>query len=271
MDFGHLNPILSTTLTQAVFHWLVLAHIVSGASGLVMFWVPVMSRKGSGAHRKWGRRFAISMLITGTIAIGIALASLIEPLGTHKDFTDPALVRGLFGWMMLYLALLTVSLAWHSLQVLSHSRDHTHLRTPFTVGLQIVMMVSALVCAYEGFVLGQVLMVGIAVIGLVSGTTNLWYIFSSHPRPYFPLMEHVKSGVGAGISAYTAFLSVGLVRLMPEEAFNPAIWSIPSVIGISLILWHHRRIAAAGGSRLARTVNAPGPSADSSAGQEVAR
>lgn len=250
MDFGHLNPFHSSGPVEAIFHWLVLAHIATGASGLVMFWVPILSRKGAAAHRAWGKRFAISMLMTGTIAIGIAATSLIDPLGTHKDFSDPALVRGLFGWMMFYLALLTISLAWHSLSSLRHKRDHTRMRRPFGVGLQVVMMLAACVCALEGIKLNQPLMIGIAVIGLTSGATNLWYVFSARPRAHFALMEHVKSGVGAGISAYTAFLSVGLVRLMPEEAFNPAIWSIPSILGIGLILWHHRRIAAEKRSRL---------------------
>jgi hypothetical protein len=40
-----------------------------------------------------------------------------------------------------------------------------------------------------------------------------------------------------GISAYTAFLSVGLIRMVPEHVFNPAIWAGPSVIGVSLILY----------------------------------
>jgi hypothetical protein len=32
-------------------------------------------------------------------------------------------------------------------------------------------------------------------------------------------------------------MSVGLIRLVPEHVFNPAIWAGPSVIGVSLILY----------------------------------
>jgi hypothetical protein len=49
--------------------------------------------------------------------------------------------------------------------------------------------------------------------------------------------EHFRALLGMGISAYTAFLSVGLVRLMPEQVFNPLIWAGPSVIGVGLILY----------------------------------
>ena len=49
--------------------------------------------------------------------------------------------------------------------------------------------------------------------------------------------EHFRALIGMGISAYTAFLSVGLIRMVPEHVFNPAIWAGPSVIGVGLIIW----------------------------------
>jgi hypothetical protein len=49
--------------------------------------------------------------------------------------------------------------------------------------------------------------------------------------------EHFRALIGMGISAYTAFLSVGLIRLIPEHVFNPLIWAGPSIIGVSLILY----------------------------------
>jgi len=46
-------------------------------------WVPVIGRKGGAAHKRWGKVFAVSMLITGCVAIGISLCTLYSPLGTH--------------------------------------------------------------------------------------------------------------------------------------------------------------------------------------------
>ena len=48
--------------------------------------------------------------------------------------------------------------------------------------------------------------------------------------------------VATGIAAYTAFLSVGLVEMFPEHAFNPAIWAIPTVIGVAIIAGFLRRL-----------------------------
>ena len=55
--------------------------------------------------------------------------------------------------------------------------------------------------------------------------------------------------VGAGISVYTAFLTFGAARLMPQHAFNPYMWATPIVLGISLIIYHQQRIARMSGGR----------------------
>jgi hypothetical protein len=48
--------------------------------------------------------------------------------------------------------------------------------------------------------------------------------------------------VGAGISVYTAFFAFGAVRLMPQLALTPVLWGIPLVVGLTLIVYHQRRL-----------------------------
>lgn len=237
-------------MVVTLFYGLVIAHILVGAVGLVSFWAVVAAPKGAPNHRKWGFLFARAMLATGAIAIGISLVSISAPLATHKDFTDAALARGLFGWMMLYLALLTVSLAWHALAAVRNKASHGAHRTPLGIGLQLAVFAAAVNCALHGWLLNQPLMIGIAVIGIASSALTLWFIARPPPSRIEYVLEHIRSGVGAGISAYTAFLSVGLVRAFPEYAFNPAVWSVPTIVGVSLILYYQRaqrrrRLAAA--------------------------
>ena len=50
---------------MTLFSILVGAHIATGAVGLVLFWVAVLTKKGGIAHRRWGLVFAYSMLVTG--------------------------------------------------------------------------------------------------------------------------------------------------------------------------------------------------------------
>jgi len=224
------------------FAYLVKAHIATGAVGLVLFWVAVLSRKGGRTHKQWGRIFVYSMLVTGCFAIGMGTATLIDPRGTHPKLPDVTMVTGIFGWMMVYLAILTISLAWHGLGVVRNKREHTANRGAFDVFLQVLVIAAAINCAVRGYLISQPLMIGISIVGVASGITNLVFSFRNAPPRHGFLLEHVKALVGAGISVYTAFMTFGLVRLMPEHALNPMTWAIPLTVGLSLIFYHQFQI-----------------------------
>jgi hypothetical protein len=234
--------------SHLLFELLVATHIVTGATGLVCFWVPVVGRKGGAMHARYGRVFTYMMLATGTVAVGIAATTLSDPTGTHPHlaqdpiFSDPAMIEGIFGWMMLYLATLTVNLAWHGWLCINNRRDHLANRAWHNLLLQVLLTVASLNCAWRGWLLEQPLMVAISGVGFATVATNLWFLYKPNPRPVDRLKEHIKSLVGAGISVYTAFFAFGAVRLMPELALTPALWSVPLITGLALIIYHQRAV-----------------------------
>ena len=67
-------------------------------------------------------------------------------------------------------------------------------------------------------------MVLVAGIGLIAMLMQEIFIFRKVAPPKAYVGEHFRALLGMGISAYTAFLSVGLIRLIPEQVFNPLIW-----------------------------------------------
>lgn len=228
-----------------LFRALVWAHVITGAVGLVLFWVSgVFSRKGAAAHKKWGLVFVYCMLFTGSMAIGMSTLTLIDPMATHPHFVehpifkDVELVRGLFGWMMQFLAILTISLAWHGWGAVRYKKNHAANRGPMNVFLQLLVIVAALNTAVHGLLINQPVMLGLPVVGVASGVTNLVFAFNDAPKRFAYLIEHAKALVGAAISAYTAFLAFGLVRLMPEKVFNPLLWSMPLIVGLTIIIYH---------------------------------
>jgi hypothetical protein len=225
-------------MVQWLFEHLLVVHIVVGAFGLAAFWVPVIGRKGGVNHKRWGRLFAQAMLVNGVLAAGMAACTLIDPLPGHHKLTDAAVIRGVFGWMMLYLGVLTASLAWHSLAVVKNKLDHAADRAWPHVAMQAATVLTALNCLVLGVALGQPIMIAMPFIGFASAATNLWYIFKATPERGDYLIEHLKAGVGAGISCYTAFLAFGAVRYAPEHALNPIAWSVPCIIGLGIIFWH---------------------------------
>jgi succinate dehydrogenase hydrophobic anchor subunit len=230
------------------FRVFVAFHLVTGSVGLLLFWVTgVFGKKGAPWHKRFGRVFVACMLFTGSMAVALSTLTLIDPMQTHPHFVehpvfrDPQLVRGLFGWMMQFLALLTISLAWHGWGAVRHKRDHAANRRPLNVALQVVVILTALNTAWHGWQLQQAVMLGLPIVGVASGATNLWFAFQRAPKRYAHMIEHVKALVGAAISGYTAFLAFGLVRLMPEQVFSPVLWSIPLGTGLSIIIWHFVR------------------------------
>jgi hypothetical protein len=160
---------------------LVVVHIITGTTGLVAFWGPIVTRKGAGKHRQWGRA-GVLWLSGGRRAgdcDGAALA--LRAGGTHPSITDRELFAGLFGWMMLYLGFLTIGFVDYGLSVVRHARDHTALRSLRYQGVIAAVMISGAWCGYFGWKVGHPLMMIVAGIGLVAMALQQRFIWSATP------------------------------------------------------------------------------------------
>jgi hypothetical protein len=223
---------------MTLFHALVVLHVITGAVGLTAFWGPIVTRKGAANHRKWGKAACYGFLGAGTLAIVMAFLSLYGPEYRHPEITDRTLFDGLFGWMMLYLGTLTIGFVDYGLGVVKHNRDRRALRAARYQAVIAAVIIAGAWCGYFGWMVGHPLMMLVAFIGIVAMLIQQRYIWrESDPPRGTHVGEHFRALIGMGISAYTAFLSVGLIRMVPEHVFNPAIWAGPSVIGVSLILY----------------------------------
>jgi hypothetical protein len=238
---------------RAVFEVFLAIHIVAGATGALAFWVPVAGRKGGANHRRFGRLFNYCMLTVGCAAIGLSVTTLLDPVATHPhlaehpDFRDPALVRAVFGWLMLYLAVLTINLTWYGWQAVRNGRNHARNREWRNIALQWLLLAAAVNCAVQAWRAGVPLLGGMAVVGFATVATNWYFLKQGSPSPTLWLREHIKALVGAGISVYTAFFAFGAVRVAPFLALNPVLWAVPLVVGMTLIVVHRRRVLRAAG------------------------
>lgn len=236
---------------MTLFHALVGLHVITGVVGLTAFWGPIVTRKGAANHRKWGKAACYGFLGAGALAIAMALLSLYGPEYRHPEITDRALFDGLFGWMMLYLGVLTTGFVDYGLAVIRHSRDRRALRRLRYQGVIAAVGISGAWCGFYGWEVGHPLMMLVAFIGIVAMLIQQLYIWRQIDPPRQTYVgEHFRALIGMGISAYTAFMSVGLIRLVPEHVFNPAIWAGPSVIGVSLILYFTVKAKRASAAKL---------------------
>ena len=234
--------------SHTLFEWLVGLHIATGSVGLCVIWIPVAGRKGGRLHRRAGTLFVQSMIVTGFTAVAISLTTLYDPTGTHPHladhpvFSDPLAITNIFGWMMLYLATLTINLAWQGWLSMRHGADHCRNRVWHNLLSQAVLTLVSVNCFARGVGAAEPMMMGISMVGFATVATNLWFIYKPNPLPSDRIKEHIKCLIGAGISVYTAFFAFGAVRLLPEVALQPGLWAIPLVVGLTLIVYHQRAV-----------------------------
>lgn len=219
-----------------LFNALVVLHVLAGTIGLISIWVPIIARKGSAAHRKWGALACYALIAAGALAIAMALFSLFAPYERHPVITDRDLFSGLFGWMMLYLGMLTIGFGQYGLMSAKVRNNRLILRSWRHQLAQLFVVISAIKCGSFGLSINQPLMVAVSIVGLIAIGTQQLYIWRPSVARGKYVGEHLRAMLGMGISAYTAFLSVGLIRLVPDHVFNPLIWAIPSVIGVGMIV-----------------------------------
>ena len=220
-----------------LFEIFIVLHVIAGTTGLIAFWVPIAARKGGKRHKSGGRIACYGFIGAGVLAIVMALWSLFVEPDRIPSFEDRAAFAGLLGWMMLFLGLLTIAFADYGIAVVQHARNRPALRS---FRYQIVMastFASGFWCAWYGLRIGQPTMIMVAAFGTVAMAIQEVFVWRPKVQPRWYVSEHFRALIGMGISAYTAFLSVGLIRLMPDQVFNPLIWAGPSVVGVSLIIY----------------------------------
>lgn len=241
-----------------LFKTLLALHVATGTIGLVTLWVPLIGRKGGAAHKRWGRVFAYAIMATASLAVAMSLLTLADPRGTHPKIDDTALIRCLFGWLMLHLSVFTVLLAWFGLSTVRRRRDHRAHRNPVLIGLQAATLATGIACAYFGWREGFPLMIGIVPLGVATVALQARFVMADRPGPNDWQIQHMRALVGAGVSVYTAFFAFGAANLLPAIAFNPVLWAAPTLLGCAVIAYHQSRIAAMPAARQARVgLNSP--------------
>ena len=157
--------------THGIFETLVIIHIITGTVGLISVWIPIAGKKCGTLHRQAGTIFVISMLTTGLVATGIAITTLSDPLATHPHlsshelFQNSQMIAGIFGWMMLYLATLTINLAWHGWLCMKNKRDHHKNAAWHNFDMQFVPVATSAHCFRRAVELTQPIMMAIAFVG----------------------------------------------------------------------------------------------------------
>jgi hypothetical protein len=214
-------------------------HIVVGSMALLLFWVPIVTKKGSLDHRKFGRHYANTMYAVAASGALMALMVISAPLVIKHQFVNEntdteqlALKLRVFWSFLLYLSLLTFVNVRHGILVLKNKTRHTKMRQwPHLVSIAL-LFVGGLMLLLVGILYSNTLHIVFGVLGTVLAIqTGLFCLAKSVPANRW-LVEHLSAFIGSGIGAYTAFLAFGGRSIFGELGqWLIIFWVAPGVIG----------------------------------------
>ena len=130
-------------MTRSLIHTTLLyLHIALGAVTLLLYWLPVIARKGSKLHINAGKVFYYLMLIVSGSGIVMSMIGLYDPVGiytTGRQLTAEQVERMLvwripLSQFLLLLSLLTWVTVRHAIGVLRAKSDRRMLQRWFYQG-----------------------------------------------------------------------------------------------------------------------------------------
>lgn len=211
-------------------------HIIAGSISLILFWVPVMTKKGGRIHVKSGIAYLYTMWITVSTAALLSIHNLIS-----GDYFS-ALFLG-------FLSLLTAKPLWYGIAIVRMksglSEQLYQKRKYIEFGVVIFGLANVLFALYMRFEQGTILLFFFGLIG-VSGLRDLRIGYDQFMATVDPIRDHIVGMLVSGIAAYTAFLAFG-GRTLLGNVFEGSLmiipWMAPTVIGFIGIKWYTNKWA----------------------------
>ena len=201
-----------------MIRFLVVLHIVAGATALAAMTGALCTAKGGRWHRQMGKCYTIGM------AVALALAIVISLLTVNLFL----LLIGVFSAYFVYTG-------WR----LTQTRDGTqNTADRITVSLMLYVGIFMVVFGLYMLVRGKSLGIAMAVFGIFALAPG-WadYRSSMWPVGKERIVLHLNRMGGASIATVTAAL---VVNVQTDPAF--IVWLLPTIIGAPLIVYWNRRV-----------------------------
>ncbi len=219
---------------QAIHSILLPLHIIAGSISLILFWIPVLTKKGSKIHNKVGFWYVVLMTITLVSAGLLCINNLC--LGNYPS----AAFLG-------YLTVLSGYPLWHGYLILRNKKEFSSIYWTFRRISNYLLFLGAFGLVFYGLQLPSseesMLMYIFSGIGF-PGSLEIFKSLAKIRRESNWLIEHLSGMVVSGIAAYTAFLAFGGRNMLHLDGYVMIIpWILPTVIGVIIIRLMKRKYA----------------------------
>lgn len=207
-------------------------HIIAGSVSLIVFWIPVLVKKGGDIHIKVGKVYVFLMWIVVITAILLSIINLY--IGYY-------IIAAFLG----FLSIITAHPLWYGMVILKHKKEVPSRVTQINLLLNWVLFLGGAALFVWALILkiqGQaILLIIFGVIGMASALPMI----IKGDKPLNWLAEHIQGLLGTGIAAYTAFFAFGGSRMFGHVFTNQLIaipWILPTIIGIVGIKYYKRKM-----------------------------
>lgn len=221
-------------MMSSIHSFLLPIHIFAGFVSLILFWLPIFTKKGGSIHVKIGKIYIWLMWI---VVVTAAIMSITNA------FTGNEISAAFLG----FLSVITAKPLWQGIQILKYKKElpkSYYQKSQILNTIIVLAGVGLLVLAYTLQFKDQAILLLIFGILGVSTIFDLKKSFAKTAEQSNWFLDHMASMIITGIAAYTAFLAFGGYSLFPaiyDTPFVTVFWVTPTIIGSIAIAYMTRK------------------------------
>jgi len=204
-------------------------HIGSGFLALLVFWVPIVARKGGKLHNRVGWVYVGAMTVVSATALFMGIYRLTWNAGPEPDAIP-------FSWFLIFVSILSGACAWYGIRVLRYKKRKSPHRHPVDLAFPALLFGSGIAIGAYGWTIGFPLLQYFPLLGLFLGGSQLAYWLTAPKRRSHWTVEHLVGMLSCCISTVTAFAVFGAPRLLGLERVSLLVWFLPTIVLVPLIV-----------------------------------
>jgi hypothetical protein len=222
---------------DSIYPLLVFVHGAAGALALATYWLAAGATKGGRVHRAAGSTYLAVMLAVVATAVPMAVQMALAGRPGIATF-------------LAYLVVITATPMWLGRRAVRMKRDQAGYRAGAYPAVAVINIAVGLGVHAVGWALGQALLIGFSLIGVVIGVNMLRKRRTPVAHPRWWMQEHYGAMLGCGVATHIAFLAIGSNRLLAAFGitapswFGLMAWFVPVLVSVLAGLWLDRRYLA---------------------------
>ncbi|MEO8906371.1 MAG: hypothetical protein ABI488_27385 [Polyangiaceae bacterium] len=216
-------------------------HIIAGAAALLVFWIPLVTRKGGRTHRRAGWAYVTAAAVVAATGIASAGRLMVYDARPH------AWRAGVF---LVYVGLFAAESALLGACALRPQTRADSAQNAADLAPSLLLVAGGVALVAFGVSQKQLLFVLFAALGVGQGVMHLRSWLKHRKNREGRLLAHMSAMGTSCITTLTAFIVVNAPRL-GMRTFDPRLWVVPIVVlglGLSIVRRHYAKRFAQGGA-----------------------